>query len=188
MPQPAPAQDPDFAHVGILCPIMVRLADEGVPLNAIARATQLPLPVVHATITDALQSARLLDRPPNEWPQKQPPTQRSGRKTPFHDYELITALQHRYDVTRQQALLLAVLLKKECASKEILHAAAQQIHAPDRPETCPKLIDVVIYKLRRRLIKHGYSIVTIWAGGYYLPANHRRNILAEIGFTVEPEK
>jgi hypothetical protein len=183
----------DFAiellHGEVLRPIMVRLADEGVPLSAIARATKVPLAAVHETVGQALSAARLLQSPPADWPPGQLSSQRQGRRVSFDETELTCALQHRFGLTRQQTLLLMVMLKRKLAAKDALHAAAQAVHAPGH-ETCPKLVEVVVCKLRKRMKRHGYQIHTVWASGYFLSLDDRKAILKEVGVAlahVEPK-
>lgn len=175
----------EIANGDLFRPIMVRLADEGVPVRAIARAFRVPFAAVNETITAALQAARLLACPPIDWPPTQPSNQRTGRAVRHSESELITTLQHRYAITRQQALLLIVMLKRELATKEVLHAAAQLVHGPGQ-ETSKKLVDVLICKLRKRMAKHGHTIETIWGGGYFLTENDRKAILKEIGLSRDP--
>jgi len=173
----------EVIHGAVLRPVMVRLADEGVPVSAIARAMQVPSAAVHETIGAALQAARLLESPPTDWPPGQPASRRAGRRVVYDESELTTALQHRYDITRQQALLLVVMLKRPRATKEVLHAAAQAVHAPGH-ETSHKLVDVVICKLRKRMKRWGYEVHTIWAGGYFLSLDDRKEILKAVGLTL----
>jgi len=172
----------------VLRPIMVRLADEGVPVSAIARAMRVPREDVHETVGQALSAARLLESPPADWPPGQPAGQRQGRRVHCDETELTCALQHRYQLTRQQTLLLVVMLKRKLATKEALHAAAQAVHAPGH-ETSHKLVDVVLCKLRKRMAKHGYAIQTVWASGYFLSLDDRRAILKAVNVAlpdVEP--
>ena len=169
----------------VLRPVMVRLADEGVPTSCISRSMGVPLPAVNETIAAALANAHILETPPADWPPGQPASERCGHRS-YSKGELIIALQHLLGITHQQALLLSVLIKKPRATKDVLHAAAQSIS--ERPSK-PKLIDVVIHKLRMRMQRHGYRIMTIWGGGYYLYPEDRKAILDAIGLSmpaVEP--
>ncbi|MBO0715705.1 MAG: helix-turn-helix domain-containing protein [Rhizobiales bacterium] len=177
----------EVANGHLFRPVMVRLADEGVPVRAIARSFRVPFAAVNETIAAALQAARLLACPPIDWPPTQPAHQRYGRAVRYSEGELITALQHRYNITRQQALLLIVMLKRELATKEMLHAAAQLVHGPGQ-ETSRKLVDVLICKLRKRMAKHGFTIQTIWGGGYFLAENDRKAILQAVGRHPGPLK
>lgn len=162
---------------------MLRLAGEGVPISAIARCMNVPRTEVHEAIMVAVRGARLLAPPPADWPPGQPSSQRRGRAIRYDDIELTVALQRRFQITRQQTLLLLVMLKRSLATKEALHAAAQQVHGPEY-ETSQKLVDVLICKLRRRMKRHGFMIGTIWGAGYSLPIGHRKGILRAIGLAL----
>ena len=141
---------------------------------------QVPLPAVNETIAAALAAASILESPPPDWPPGQPSSQRNGHRS-YSKGELVVALQHLIGITHQQALLLSVLIKKPRATKDVLHAAAQSI---SERQTKPKLIDVVIHKLRRRMARHGYRVMTIWGGGYYLYPEDRKAILDAIGMAI----
>ena len=57
--------------------IAVRLADEGVPLRAIARATDIPSARLYETLTLAKMEGRLLELPRDDWPPGYPRDRRS---------------------------------------------------------------------------------------------------------------
>jgi hypothetical protein len=48
--------------------IAVRLADEGVPLAVIARATQIPSADLRKQLQEALERGRIIEMPRNDWP------------------------------------------------------------------------------------------------------------------------
>jgi hypothetical protein len=52
------------------CAIAIRLADEGVPLRAIARATNIPSTQLYETLTVARMDGRLLSLPRDDWPRE----------------------------------------------------------------------------------------------------------------------
>ena len=69
------------------------------------------------------------------------------------------------------------LIKHDFVSREELHAAISH-------DTDIKIVDVVIYRLRRKLLRHRIEIHTIRKLGYRLHQNARdriRKILAEYG-------
>ena len=57
--------------------IAVRLADEGVPLRAIARATNTPSDQLRTKLREARDEGRLLDLPKEDWPPGFPRDQRA---------------------------------------------------------------------------------------------------------------
>ena len=79
-------------------------------------------------------------------------------------------------MTRLQANFMLVLLKREEADKDTLHHVIESQRAirrnqPDNPEsTDPKMVDVVICNLRKRLRSYfdaGHeTIKTLWGHGY----------------------
>ena len=82
-----------------------------------------------------------------------------------------------------------VLLKREEADKETLHFVIETQRAlrrtrPDSVETTdPKMVDVVICKLRKKLRPLGINIQTLWGHGYYIDSDGRdivENILVGV--------
>ena len=57
--------------------IAVKLADEGVPLRAIARATAIPSATLYEVLIEARTEGRLLALPRDDWPPGCPRDQRS---------------------------------------------------------------------------------------------------------------
>jgi hypothetical protein len=84
---------------------------------------------------------------------------------PEKEAPVVTALRHLLDLTRNEARALARMLEHGHATKEELHAAVSGTGAP---VTKLKGIDVLVFKLRRKLDPHGIEISTVWAGGYKL--------------------
>ena len=57
--------------------IAVRLADQGVPLRAIARAVRMPSSDLREQLHEALSDGRLLELPCDDWPPGCPKDQRA---------------------------------------------------------------------------------------------------------------
>ena len=152
------------------CAIAIRLADEGVPLRAIARATHIPATRLYETLTLARTEGRLLDLPRDDWPPGFPRDQR--------------ALQlSRMAVQDREAVLLAVqqIFKLTAAEVTILMLLIQnaEVHR-DRIDLPRKTLDVHICRIRRRLQAFNIKVTTLWGYGYQLPAPHRRKAMALI--------
>lgn len=70
-------------------------------------------------------------------------------------------------LTPSEAILLSLLLTRgECSKAELLFAYRAEF--PDR-DPDPKIIDVMICKLRRKVAGVGITITTIWGKGYSIP-------------------
>jgi hypothetical protein len=176
-----------------------RLADEGVPIAALARATQSGRDDIYGVLRDAVEHGRLTELPASDWPPGQSRKARigSGRASQVDGATVLLLLMKTFEITRQQALLMREMLLRAQATREQLYAAAQQAHEHDDEDTEPKIVQVVICKLRKRLIRRalvrrvGYSVKinTIWSGGYYIDRKQRLAIFDTIKLVgnVEPE-
>jgi hypothetical protein len=180
---PIPAAHPDV--VGCV----VRSAAEGIPVAAIARATHLPYDKVLCYLKRALKLGAISEIPRADWPQAQnergpsatrsPPSKKSTpclvatSRSP-EDTEFLA--RHIFHLTNLEAGFLVVLLRCLFAEKEKLHAVIelQRSHRPLRPlqqeVTDPKMVDVMICKLRKKMnaIDLAFVIRTSWGKGYFL--------------------
>ena len=69
-----------------------------------------------------------------------------------------------WKLTRQEARFLSVLLTRPgVATREMFYASLYQ-QRDDTPD--PKIIDVLIHYLRRKLAPFGLEIETVWGRGY----------------------
>lgn len=161
--------------------IVERLAYEGVPIAALTRATLSPRDEIYDALRSAMELGRLVCLPPADWPpgQKSKARMGSGRTSQVDPGIVLLKLMTSYGVTRQQALLMREMLVRPQATREQLYEAAQQAHDHGE-DTEPKIVQVVICKLRKRLVKHRVKIVTIWSGGYYIPLPHRKRVFEKI--------
>jgi hypothetical protein len=83
--------------------------------------------------------------------------------------------RHILHLTNLEAGFLGVLLRTLFAEKDKLHAVieSQRAARPLRPlnsseVTDPKMVDVMICKLRKKLTPHGIVVRTSWGKGYFL--------------------
>ena len=82
-------------------------------------------------------------------------------------------------LTALEAQMFAMLLKRELVSKAGLMTALygdRVMH--DAPQ--PKIVDVLICKLRQKLAPFDISILTIWAQGYRLRPEDRARLRGNI--------
>jgi len=171
------ADPPDPAII----PIAIRLADEGIPVRAIARAVKVPSEDIYEALRDALASGAILEVPKDDWPIGSRRSDRTAfNGTPLEDEDnLKVACARLFRVTRLEAAIMVVLLKRSEATKAQLHLVIEQNRPNEnREETDPKMVDVVICHLRKKLKRHDLLIDTIWGIGYLISAPHRERATA----------
>lgn len=172
--------------------VAIRLADEGIPVRAIARATRVPSDEVYDLLKDAVATGMLVDLPKDDWPVG---SSRSSR-TVFNGTSLETedalkvACARCFKATRLEAAILALLLKRNEATKQQLHLVIEQNRpSANRDETDPKMVDVIICHLRKKLRPHSIEIETVWGIGYLIPlAGRELAIRLLIQFSIDESK
>jgi hypothetical protein len=179
---PIPASDellhPDIVHT------VIRLADEGIPIRAIARATKLSSESIREALHTATDLGQIVGLPRDDWPAGASRDNRHpdpGGSLRLNDEKLIFNISRLFKVTKLQAALFAVLIKRTEVIKETLHQVIESRRKPNKEETDPKMVDVVICHLRQRLEPFGLAIETQWASGYYMTLDMRKkaNLLLE---------
>lgn len=165
-----------------LARVAARLADEGIPVRAIARSIEFPSDVIRESLIDALGRGAILDIPRDDWP----PTVKRDARTPFpvgeqpDDRAIVVECTRLFKVTRLQASLLSVLIRRKEASKEMLHQVVEtcrhtRLNKSDALETTdPKIVDVVIYHIRQKLKPHLLEVTTLWGHGYCMAPEMRK--------------
>jgi len=167
--------------------IAIRLANEGIPVNVIARGLEVPAADVRSVLDEALGSGRITEMPAADWP----PTARRADHLPPHiaaarDADLVTSFMRAFKLTKLMASFMLVLVKREEADKATLHRVieSQRAQRTNRPssaeETDPKMVDVVICNLRKKLKVFDLTINTLWGRGYYLDTKDRQHALGLI--------
>ena len=120
--------------------------------------------------------------PKDDWPPSQRRADRLPAILPYEmtEKEMLFACQRALRLTRLEASFMMVLLKKNSADKDTLHHVVEQQREArrTRPDTSdptdPKMVDVVICKLRKKLTPHGIIITTLWGRGYYIDEQGRQ--------------
>lgn len=172
----------EFAPV--LKQIAARLADEGIPVNVIARGLEVPAADVRVSLDESLASGRITEMPAADWP----PTARRADHLPPHiaaarDTDLVTSFMRVFKLTKLLANFMLVMVKREQVDKATLHRVIESVRAArvNRPdtseETNPKMVDVLICNLRRKLRPFGITIETLWGLGYHLEPQMRERVL-----------
>lgn len=178
-----------------LVPIAIRFADEGVPINVIARGLRQPAENVRESLFDALHSGAIVEMPRPDWP---PTARRSDRvpsnfDTRISDEDLSIMCTRVFGITRLQSTVLSVLLKRDHAEKETLHNAVERrrFNRQSKPHnmepTDPKMVDVVICQLRKKLKPLGIFIKTAWGSGYYMENADRKKAMAVLNHFMGEE-
>lgn len=147
--------------------LAVRLADEGVPLRAIARATHTSSDVIREHLREARDGGHLLELPKEDWPPGFPRDQRALQlsRMVVEDREaVLLALQRVFGLTSTEVGLLMLLLTSQNVPKA-------------RIDMATRTVDVHIYNIRRRLEPFGVVVATLWGYGYQLSADSRRKIM-----------
>lgn len=83
-----------------------------------------------------------------------------------------------WGLTPAQSAVLGVLLTRELATKNAVMAALYRDLGRDEPE--PKIVDVFVCHLRKKLGRVGLKIETVWGQGYALTAATKAAIRAEL--------
>ena len=179
----APLPDPE-------APIAVRLANEGVPVRAIARSLLHPSENVRLAIQEAIDVGTITSMPRDDWQAGVP---RGSRLPSFmigkSDASQLAACQRALKITPLEASFMLVLMKRDEADKATLHhvVEAQRMSRANQPgdpdETDPKIVDVVICHMRRKLKPKNIRIATLWGHGYFLEASGRKiveDLIAEV--------
>jgi DNA-binding response OmpR family regulator len=168
----------------------IRMADEGIPVRAIARSVRLPSEEVYEILRTAIELGQLVELPKDDWPTGTSRGQRAVfNNTPLESEEMLQmACSRCFKVTRLQAALLAVLLKRREVTKAQLHLVIEQRRPTEnRRPTDPKMVDVIICHLRKKLKQPEIEIKTVWGTGYRIPLVDREKAIAILTDWVENE-
>ncbi len=166
--------------------VIVAAANEGIPVAAIARITKQDLSDVYLLLKEAKDVGHILDLPRADWP----PGVRASERLPTlsipADDDLKFVCKRTLKLTALETGFLISLLKNREVDKTRLHHVVEQQRSsrqsqPDKQdETDPKMVDVIICKLRKKLktVDAALKIETIWGGGYCIDADMKPRILA----------
>lgn len=184
-------QDPAFQP--LLQAVAIRLADEGIPVRAIARSIRMPSEDLYEMLRDAIDAGKIVELPKDDWPVGSQRGQRAAIAGTIleNDETLAFACSRFFKSTRQQSAVLAVMLKRNEITKSQIHQILEQNRPTEgREATDPKLVDVVICHLRKKLKPHNIVIETIWGTGYLIPPKGRElavRLLEDFTSSCPPE-
>lgn len=77
-------------------------------------------------------------------------------------------------LTRSEAQVLQMLLAREMLTTE----AYMAVRSADDWDGDPKILDVFVCKLRKKLAPRGIQILTVWGKGWYMPADMKAAVRA----------
>lgn len=169
--------DADMIAEAPLREIAARAAEEGIPVAAIGRILAKPYNQVTATIHHYIKVALVIEMPRADWPAGVSRNKRHPQFPAELSYDdLMFQCQTSFKLTKLEAALLIALLKNERADKMKLHNVVEQQrfarHAQPAvmDESDPKMVDVMICKLRKKLKSiHGDLLIkTVWGDGYFI--------------------
>jgi hypothetical protein len=168
-------------------PLIVRMALEGIPVRAAARCTKFPSDKVRDVLLEAFSLGTIAQMPRDDW---SPLLTRDKRvpeyaKTGVDDALLILNVVRLFGVTQQQACLLLVLIKRREVTRKMLHAVIESRRPHPKVETEPKIVDVVICKLRKKLEPLGLRIETVWSCGYFMSEEHRKTAMGMLNALLD---
>jgi DNA-binding response OmpR family regulator len=148
--------------------IAIRLADEGVPLRAIARAIKVSSSLLRELLHTAQSDGRLLDLPRDDWPPGFPRDQRAlqlSRLVTENRDQLLIVMQQMFHLTPTEIDLLLVLMQHPLLLKERVI------------DMTVNTVDVHIHYIRKRLAPYDIAIDTRWGHGYQFSSENRRKIM-----------
>lgn len=171
-----------------LVPIAVAAANEGIPVAAISRIIQTPLDDVYETLNDEKSRGSIVTMPRPDWPPGSRPADRLPAMSLPDDADLAFMCKKTFKLTSLEAGFLGVLLKHQQVEKTRLHNIVEQQRMTRQAQpisqeaTDPKMVDVMICKLRKKLlvIDASLEIKTIWGGGYYITPTMKPRIIAYV--------
>ena len=171
----------------------VRLADEGIPVRAIARGLKIPSADLYDILNHALIDGKIVELPKDDWPAGSSRAQRAVfAGTILENEDTLRSLCVRlFKATRQQAAVIAIMLKRTELTKAQIHTILQENRpTSSRDPTDQKMVDVVIFHIRKKLMPHGIAIETVWGTGYLISPKDRENtikLLEQFNSSLLPE-
>lgn len=165
---------------------MVRMANEGLPLAAIARCLGIVGYEARPLLDEALRLGKIFEMPAPDWPPtarradrvpyKNPPTPQSWLRN-INDELLALHCVKVFQLTPLQGSVFSLLLRHKEVTKEMIHSViehrrSQRGSKSEMEETELKMVDVVICHIRRKMKKFNDGeppVHTLWGSGYYIP-------------------
>lgn len=163
--------------------IVIALADEGVPIRAIARSTKTPSKDIREILAAAVSSGSIVQIPRDDWAAGSTSSTRQSAADAFAaltDPQMEMYCVKLFKVTGLQAAVLTAMIKRKELTRDNIHHIIEARRTQRDGETSLKMIDVVIYHLRKRCKSMGIKIHTIWSHGYYMQTEDRQSLRNKI--------
>lgn len=154
---------------GVIPDIAVRLADEGVPLRAIARATRISSADLRERLRLAQAAGQLLDLPREDWPPGFPRDQRAlqlSRLVMENRDQLLIAMQQVFGLTPTEIELLLMLVQHPTLFTDRISDVMTS-----------RTVYVHVCAIRKRLEPYGIEIQTLWGHGYQFASKDRHKVM-----------
>lgn len=159
--------------------VAINAANEGIPVCAIARIIAFPSADVYEVLNLAKSIGSIAQLPRADWPPGIKVQDRLPSIPLPGDDDLQFMCKKTFKLTGLEAGFLVVLLKHRQVEKSRLHNIVEQQRMtrqsqPNNQEaTDPKMVDVMICKLRKKLKPHAIEIETLWGLGYLIAPKSR---------------
>ena len=148
--------------------LAVRLANEGVPVRAIARATRAPSSEIRTWLEQARSTGYLIDLPCDDWPSGYPREQRLLQLIRQDREDLHGAVRQVFGASPIESQILLLLIQNDDVHRERLRALTGSLDIGIR---------VHLHRLRRDLRGYKLEIKTLYGYGYRMSPEHRRRAL-----------
>jgi Transcriptional regulatory protein, C terminal len=161
---------------------IIRAADEGVPLAAIKRIFKMMTDTldIRSLLHAAVNAGRLPCMPLEDWYPGAPRDKRlptvPEHKLGSDDVDLVMKLAKKMRTTKLESRILVVLLRRGHASREQLHDVVESNRGNPAEVTQEKIVDVVVCKLRKKLVPLGITLRTVHSIGYEMAEVDRQKI------------
>lgn len=177
--------------------IAIRMANEGLPVSAMARALAIAGYEVRECLDEALTLGKIIEMPINDWPPTAKKSDRIPNRPPpspqtwlrmVDDDMLSLYCVKVFQLTPLQGAVMSVLLRHKEVTKEMIHSVIEhrrqsRATRTDMEETELKMVDVVICHIRRKMKKYNDNdppVKTLWGSGYYIPSEFKAKVVSLI--------
>lgn len=158
--------------------LIVNAANEGIPMAAMCRVLAVPFDVVELTLKEALDDGLITALPRADWPHGGKIEDRLPSAPRLSKDQVELAASTTFHLTKLEAGFLGALLQYDHTDKAKLYGIAEQqrrtrqTRVLSEEPTDPRIVDVMICKLRKKLRTYnsGFIIGTTWGRGYSIDA------------------
>lgn len=171
--------------------VWIRLADEGIPVAAIARSFGVRFAEVYGFLKSARERGEIIEVPPSDWGPGQSKADRAEKGGPAErvvrpdhsDPIHVARVCNDFGLTHQAGCLILLLASRRGGvPKEMLFKLIFEDYDTRDPLVMKNHISVLMTRCRRRFAKLSipFEIKTIWGVGYALGEGTRALVLKSI--------